>query len=229
MAKVLRFSLGLAFCLLVVSILPSRPKSPEIPQLIRSQWPAPRLRIKSTEQAFVTLHITIELTKHAQCSGFIMQLHPNEKPYVITANHCVDVNGAEVVFFDGSSRHFDFISHGDDEANGEDWAILEGDTQNILPLQPADKDVHFPIITLYVGRDQYIMPVLVSGYEGEMDSFIIIGRVQPGDSGGALLSEDGKVLGIIHSSAPIDDLGFAGPIWNIHFNLPKNPNPSQRN
>jgi S1-C subfamily serine protease len=132
--------------------------------------------------------------------------------YIVTACHVIQDAKAIKVYLSKDSVVSAKVIHSDPM---NDLAVLkiESATPNFLQLAPmrsvkmGDKvfTIGFPVSSILGQKAKYTEGVIssISGIKDASSLLQITVPVQPGNSGGALVSEKGEVVGIITSSAAI--------------------------
>ncbi len=174
-------------------------------------------RISETLDAVVTI-----TSEEGHGSGCIL----DEAGWIVTNHHVVDDTTAryEVHFADGSSLPADIVRW--DPV--VDVALLKVDSTGLstLALRPADEPIDIGDAVYAVGTpyDQGLDATVTRGIISSRRGKGIHQRLQtdvpisPGNSGGALLDEDGRWVGVVNAklvAMEVDGIGFAIPVETL--------------
>lgn len=149
------------------------------------------------------------------CTGFV--IHQN---FIATAAHCVEGHSGapvKIVFADDTTQDFKVIAEG--PLDYRDFAILEGDTKNVMPLNMSNTPAMYGEICASIGYGgratiQHVSPCQVAFSPGMFTQYVtLFADVIPGDSGSPVISmETSEVIGVaVRSKAPVP-VGLATPI-----------------
>jgi V8-like Glu-specific endopeptidase len=141
------------------------------------------------------------LSLNYSCTAWVIK-----KNLIATAKHCVmgmqERNALSLgVFTDGYSTNFKIINQGE-ELDHRDWAILEGDTRNLIPFDLATEAPEFDSNCWHAGYGggsavQHKMPCSF-GQEALGGFFTLHSVAIPGDSGSPVVDEEtGRVIGLV--------------------------------
>ena len=132
--------------------------------------------------------------------------------YILTANHVVNgMQKIEVRFDDGVWRHAELLAN----IASLDVAILKVEEKRSTWLPVSNTDdanvgekiftLGFPISSILGEEIKYSEGVLnsKSGLQGDKSLYQISIPIQPGNSGGPVITESGKLIGMVTSSAAI--------------------------
>lgn len=187
-------------------------------------------RIEAADRLFINQHlpqvVQLRMDDGGRCSGFIVA-----KDTIFTAAHCTEGHTEiNVHFDDGAKRRFKVVEEGI-PGSGIDYAVLQGDTRKIEPLRvSADIPERFSscFTVGYGGPDQHepqqTAPCIINSVVMEFPApaLEIIGRVIPGDSGGVLIDNQGRAVGVIFAYVRIiPEAGVIAPFANIKEVLEK--------
>jgi V8-like Glu-specific endopeptidase len=159
----------------------------------------------------------------ALCTGFVVR-----RGVIATAAHCTRFLGEhQQAFINGVSKTFVVVwkPKGMADYTKNDVALLTGDTANLSPLALANRDLETGRCGSmgWGGRadkngHQYSKITLcrLTGQKDNAGLLLIQGDVDHGDSGGPVLTEEGKVIGINESIAGYDiPLFWATPVSSL--------------
>jgi S1-C subfamily serine protease len=131
---------------------------------------------------------------------------------LLTAHHVVEGAIDLTISFDGMKQHSAKVLQ---SSPGSDLALLKVDfrTQDYLPIAPPRSarlgqkvfTVGYPAIDVLGSAPKYSEGTIsaLSGIQGEASLMQVSVPIQPGNSGGPLIDESGRVVGIITSTAAI--------------------------
>jgi hypothetical protein len=123
-----------------------------------------------------------------KCSGFIAQ-----KNIVVTAAHCVEHTDMPIVQFYNYKIELFEVKFLGNMANGNDFAVLKGNTHDLPALQNHPKRPEFLTSIIHFGYNsspaQWATPGKYIGVlcKNNECAHYIAARVVPGDSGGAVI------------------------------------------
>lgn len=151
------------------------------------------------------------------CTGWVAK-----KDIVITAAHCVDNDTTPLVAIKKDPYvPFKILFRGE-SSSATDFAILQGNTQDLEPLPLADKNPAHGQTIFFLSMRRGIKALLPGTYTS-IDTIwsgclLFFGFVIPGDSGGPLIDETNRVAGVVigYQATPGEiRQGMAVPIENV--------------
>lgn len=157
-----------------------------------------------------------------RCSGFIVE--PN---LIVTASHCINGMGTQVVeFYSHKKAFFKILFDTKEIRNGNDYAILQGDTGNIKGFKltkriPKYKDLIYNIGYSMGLKVQFYAPGFYNRFDCSAKhgcEHYVIAQILPGDSGGPLVYKaTDKVFGLVNASYWPENIpyGMGGPIIKV--------------
>jgi hypothetical protein len=141
------------------------------------------------------------LTNCSSCTGFVVG-----KNRFITAAHCFEGHGLtkiHAVFFNGYKTELTLIKRGSRfTRDDEDVAVLSGDTGNISPFSISNQ-CRKPESIIECGYGINHVQKCTLGFGGRKDRqypsgmYTFKGHAEYGDSGGPVINEEGRVVGMI--------------------------------
>lgn len=159
----------------------------------------PRTYLDYTREEVVPL---MDATGRIYCTGWVAA-----KDVLVTAAHCADSPAPVYALIKGHTTKFKKMYLGV-SATEHDVAVLAGDTRDITPLPLADKLPELPAMCFWVGYagepQSKLMPGMLRHFEPD-GMLSGIGQGRGGDSGGPILGEGGKVIGLIWGRQPPHD------------------------
>lgn len=170
--------------------------------------------VSSLSQA-VKSSVTIKLN-NGHGSGFVI----SEDGYIITNYHVVsDTDDAKVILNDGSEYDFDVVR----VSKIYDLALLKIDADNLTPFKiSSTKDIEIATDVYAVGTpsaqdlSQTVSKGIISGIRNTDNGSKLIqtdASINSGNSGGAIVTKDGVVLGVV--SSKLKGFGIEGVAFGI--------------
>lgn len=143
--------------------------------------------------------VTIEVPD-GNGTGFVVK-HEDNKTVLITNNHVISgVEGAKVFWSDGSEDFADVVLNGDDDSPLSDVALLEvvGKEGVPLPIASTSPNIGSEVIAIGApsGLQFSVSRGIVSSLRKEGNIVQTDAAVNPGNSGGPLLDQNGCVVGM---------------------------------
>ena len=160
-------------------------------------------RTRNTTPTNVSSVVTIN-TDCGRCTGWVVK-----KNVFVTAAHCVEEPGERVhiyaTFLDKTKVPLTLVVKGAGVVDSNsDVAILSGDSKGVEPIEleltNIPKDAQFPCFTLGFGPQNTQKLAYCAGRVDDPYNkgiFIYAGSVDHGDSGGPVIVETGKAVGLI--------------------------------
>jgi serine protease Do len=171
-----------------------------------------RQQVRLQDPAVVLITIAGE-KKTSLCTAFVVK-----KNVLVTAKHCIRPKTNITAQFELPLPPVIVAVHALATKDGEDWAILTGETPNqitpftvspTLPGQtamvysvgyPTNHAVMPPDVTgQYLSRGRYLV------YDPTRGGLLLYLPLYPGESGGPILDDTGKVVGIISAIVLYDE------------------------
>jgi len=140
------------------------------------------------------------LSLNSSCTAFVIG-----KNRIMTAKHCVmgmkETNRLSTgVFVDGYTTNFKLVNEGE-EIDTHDWAVLEGDTRNVIPFKLTTKLPNVEDICWHAGYGGtgVVQNKMLCSFSYTYTGYIVISSAAiPGDSGSPVIDENtGVVVGLL--------------------------------
>ena len=133
-------------------------------------------------------------------TGFVVK-HEDNKTVLITNNHVISgVEGAKVLWSDGTEDFADVVLNGDDDSPLSDIALLEvvGEEGVPLPIASTSPNIGSEVIAIGApsGLQFSVSRGIVSSLRKEGNIVQTDAAINPGNSGGPLLDQKGCVVGM---------------------------------
>ena len=133
-------------------------------------------------------------------TGFVVK-HQNNKTVLITNNHVISsVENATVLWSDGTEDYADVILNGNDNSPLSDIALLEviGTEGVALPIASSSPEIGSEVIAIGApsGLQFSVSRGIVSSIREEGNIIQTDAAVNPGNSGGPLLDQQGCIVGM---------------------------------
>lgn len=141
------------------------------------------------------------------CSGFVASPH-----VIITAAHCVE--GGKPFLESGEPLN---VLYQGVEGTYQDFAILwvAKERKEWLKLRASEPEMLDPLMQVSRNPETFAMGLSFAGTYVD-GSFLVRGRVRPGDSGSAVMDADNYVIGITYAYiASSGEIGILAPIKGV--------------
>lgn len=166
--------------------------------------PKPRHVLPITDEHRVT-NIMMD---DGRCTGFFISPH-----IVLTCAHCVEGEGTPFLKSGGSLG----VLYKGHEAAADDFAILYSvkASKEWFELDPSPLRLGTPLLVIAENPQIFVYPL---SYVSDMPdtSYVVMGRIRPGDSGSPVLNLEAKVAAIVYAyQAATGEVGFLAPISQV--------------